>query len=75
MPNALSIRYGKLQTSVCRRICAWCTSDLGELTYHSEHPSYGICADCAHQYFADLYTAEEHAMAPPTLRERAVGAD
>jgi hypothetical protein len=67
-----SIRSAKLQTSRYRRICSWCSSDLGELTYHSEEPSYGICLDCAHRYFPELYTAEEHAMAPP-LRERAVG--
>jgi hypothetical protein len=74
MPNAVSIRYRKPQTSVRRRICSWCSSDLGELTHQSEEPSYGICLDCAHRYFPDLYTAEEHAMTLP-LRERAVGGD
>ena len=75
MLKTLSIRSAKLQTSFCRRICSWCSSDLGELTHQSEEPSYGICLDCAHRYFPDLYTAEEHATAPPALRERAVGGD
>jgi hypothetical protein len=64
-----------LQTSLHRRICAWCSIDLGELTHDSEQHSYGICVACAHQFFAALYAAEEQEIAPPMLRERAVGAD
>jgi hypothetical protein len=75
MPPATSDRYLRLQTPVCRRICAWCAIDLGALTYHSEHYSYGICVACAHQFYADLYPAQEHEAAPPMLRERTVGAD
>jgi hypothetical protein len=57
-----------------RHICAWCAADLGALPYPSAQHSYGICAPCAHQYFAGLYAAEEHETASPVLCERAVGA-
>jgi hypothetical protein len=64
-----------VQRRAYRRICAWCSMDLGALTYDSEQHSFGICTTCAHQYFADLYAAEEHETTAPMLRERAVGAD
>jgi hypothetical protein len=75
MPDATSNRYLKLQTSVRRRICAWCSSDLGALTHQSEQHSYGICVTCAYRFYADLYPPEEHETEPPMLRERTVGED
>jgi hypothetical protein len=74
MPAVTSDQYCTLQTSMHRRICAWCSIDLGALTHHSEQHSYGICVACAHQFFAALYTAEERETVSPALRERAVGA-
>jgi hypothetical protein len=56
-----------------RRICAWCSTDLGALTYHSDYHSYAICMDCVRQYFPDPSTVEEHGTVPLVL-ERAVGA-
>jgi hypothetical protein len=74
MPAVTSDRYRTRQTLMRRRVCAWCTADLGALPYPSAQHSYGICATCAHQYFADLYAAEERETVSPALRERAVGA-
>jgi hypothetical protein len=74
MPAVPSDRCRTRQTRMSRRVCAWCAADLGALPYPSTRHSYGICATCAHQYFADLYTAEERETISPALRERAVGA-
>jgi hypothetical protein len=74
MTVVTSDQYRTLQTSMHRRICAWCSIDLGALTHDSEQHSYGICVACAHQFFAALYTAEECEVASPALRERAIGA-
>jgi hypothetical protein len=74
MPTVPSDRYRIRQTLMRRRVCAWCAADLGALPYLSAQHSYGICATCAHQYFADLYIAEECETVSPVLRERTVGA-
>jgi hypothetical protein len=57
-----------------RRVCAWCCCDLGVLPHPSQHNSYGICASCTQDYFADLYEADE-AGAIEGLQERACGAE
>ena len=67
--------FRRPQTHLYRRICAWCSTDLGALTYHSDYHSYGICVDCVQQFYPDLCITAEHETMQPMLRERAVGAD
>ena len=73
MPAVTSEQYCTRQTRISRRVCAWCSADLGALPYPSAQHSYGICASCAHQYYADLYAEEQREPVSPILRERAVG--
>jgi hypothetical protein len=62
-----------VRAAICHRICSWCGCDLGAFDHYSQHPSYGICESCAHQYFAYLYEPEIVLPTIGAVGERQVG--
>ena len=38
-----------------KRICAWCTKELGEIENSTGGTTHGICDDCLLHHFPHLY--------------------